>query len=47
LSLNISMKTNYSRQNFRLLAQRKCPNLMGMIIKNHKIVFVARVTNHG
>jgi hypothetical protein len=46
LSANVSMKTDYSGQNFRLLAQRKCPNIMGMIIKNHKIVFVARVTDH-
>jgi hypothetical protein len=46
LSANIGMKTNDSRQNFRLIAQGKYPNIMGMIIKNHKVIVVAKVANH-
>ena len=46
LSTNMSEEVLQSGESVRLLAQRKCPQIMRAVIENKKIVFVSRNTRN-
>ena len=46
LCVSVSSELNNMFMNFRFMAQGECPTKMSKIIKYHKIIFIARNTQH-